>query len=605
MKLPRPFLKYSGRRVALDLDSRCLRVVQYQAKGDRPRILGLHRALLPEGLDLTSAEAVGGFMGQTLKELGLSGALATISVPRSQAVLKPLMLPAGTPEAELAGMVQFQIGKDLPFAVDEAVVDFIIEHPLDSPAGPGADATEGQEPDAKGLNLLVAAVRLPLVDRFRQIAQVAGIHLLRLDLRPYANMRCIEYCVAHGPQERMVLVNIMPGETEIDVLVGESLAFTRSAGVKLPLPEAAPEVREQAVNGVVLEILRSLQSFQAVHRGDINGVLVAGDTGFEQAVVEALGLRVQIPCELFDPAPALRLNSNLPASGFVAALGLALPAKASVASPFDFLNPKRPPVVRNVRRTQAIAAAIVGAVLLLGAVTAGWMHLNDKKKIVDDLREKITAETTINTAVKKLANRVKAIEAWEADNIQWLDHWAYLTSVLPSAKDAYINNFKTTPEGMMTFNVKAQRSDVFTELGKKLTDMRGYTLVPRRESENTADPFKLGYVCDTTMQVRVDPKVKVELAGLRPVPRDPDDVSAEMLPKLWSGGGARLAEAPPTVPTPTVPGPAPTASGAPTPTVPAPGNPATGPGGPPNRPQVAPAQPPRSGQPGRTNRRGQ
>jgi hypothetical protein len=38
--------------------------------------------------------------------------------------------------------------------------------------------------------------------------------LVRLGLRPYANLRCVDRCVSRGPNERLLLVNITAEETD-------------------------------------------------------------------------------------------------------------------------------------------------------------------------------------------------------------------------------------------------------------------------------------------------------------------------------------------------------------------------------------------------------
>jgi hypothetical protein len=58
-----------------------------------------------------------------------------MGVPRAQVILRTLGLPASDNLGELASMVHLQIGKDLPFRKDDAVIDFRVR-PLDQVAPP-------------------------------------------------------------------------------------------------------------------------------------------------------------------------------------------------------------------------------------------------------------------------------------------------------------------------------------------------------------------------------------------------------------------------------------------------------------------------------------
>jgi len=69
-------------------------------------------------------------------------------------------------------------------------------------------------------------------------------------------------------------------------------------------------------------------------------------------VVQALKERLNIPCSLLDPVTALDLPraAREHAAGAISALGLGFGFVDPRGLAFDFLNPKRPAVQRNLRR---------------------------------------------------------------------------------------------------------------------------------------------------------------------------------------------------------------------------------------------------------------
>ena len=287
---------FSRRRfVAVDFDSRHLWIAQAEHAGTRASVRKLAEVPIPDGIDTSDAVAFGEFLGATLKKMKLAGSWVLMCVPRGQAVLKPLVLPAGSAPDELPGMVRYQMQGELPFQLAEAVIDFT--------GASHRGTSRGAAAPADGVSVLVAAVRVPVVDHYRQIALAAGVKLEGLGLRPYANISCVNACVKRAEGEPVALVHITADETEIDVVVGPDLVFSRSA--VMPLVTDAPQWdsrHDRSVRDVIAEVVRSLQSFQAMEGGRaVDAILVAGGVGIEAQVARALSVGLGVPCEIVHP----------------------------------------------------------------------------------------------------------------------------------------------------------------------------------------------------------------------------------------------------------------------------------------------------------------
>ena len=531
---------------AVDFDSRQLRVVLAERAGGRTRVLKLASVAMPEGIDPEApGEMLAGLLARTLKDLGMGGLGVLMNLPRSQAVLKPLSLPPGTPDSELPGMVLFQVEKELPFHPEEAVVDFTVERQHYDASGETAEA-------AAGIDVLVAATRLPVVNRCRELASAAGLRLLRLGLRPYANLRCIDACTLRGAKESLLLVHVTAEETEIDVIVGSSLAFSRSVTVKVPSPRAAREERDACVASLATEVARSVQSYQAVQRGGrVDAALVAGGAGLEGPLAEDIARRLGVPCELFDPSGALRLGDVANASAFISALGLAIAHRDGSGLPFDFLCPKRPGPRRDVRKMAKVGAAAAAGVLLAAGIALGVMSLGAKAEQLAALNGQYAKAHAAGVKLRKAVDRVRRVEQWAGEGRDWLSHWAYLSALMPSCTDAYVLSVKTHADGAVSFTVRARESKIITDLGTRLTEA-GYKFEPGRLA-TVNDPYGCTYAAD----VRVEPtgQVKLDLASVRPVPRPPDDDSLNQWMKTPGASPAA-----PATPSPTAPARPPTAS---------------------------------------------
>lgn len=522
------------RFVAVDFDSSHLYLVQAEQAGGHNRILRMVAQPVPSELDMSDARAAGEFLRRTLDQMYLSSSSLLMSVPRGQAILKPLILPANTPVGEMAGMVQFQVEKELTLRPEEAVIDFTVETHYDAASG----AATG------GTNVLVAAVKLQVLEYYRQVAQAAGCKLYRLGLRPYANIRCYAACSGAAPDQSVALINVAADETEIDVLVGTSLAFSRSAVLKIPQAGAAPAAVDAAASQLTADIVRSLQSFQALQREDsYRRVVVAGGTGVETALCEKLSRKLSVPCEVFDATAALGLLQGSGSSAFMTALGLAIDNQPERGLPLDFVNPKRPVIPRDMRKVRMLAAVASSVALLLVIIVSGWYWLHTKQEAVDRLVAQSNRLASENRMVVDLARRVKAINRWSNSGREWLDHWAYISCLFPSAGEIYISNLDTNPDGSLSFGVQARTSEVIRELGDILSKA-GYEYKPGQNATG-ANPF--GYPYNTAVRLLIKTEMDVNLAKApAPASRPADDGSADPPhPPAHAARTVAAAETPP------------------------------------------------------------
>jgi len=544
------------RFAAVDFDRLQLRVVHAERVGGRTRILKLAAVAMPETADPEDPKAVGRLLATTLRDLRLGNVGVLMNIGRGEAVLKPVTLPPGTDPNDLANMVQFQVEKELPFRPEEAVIDFTVETHYD------AAAAQGEQAQAAGIDVLVGAAKLPVVAHYRQVAEAADVKLLRLGLRSYANVRCIDTCTQRGAGEKLLLVHLGADETEIDMLTGKSLSFSRSAAVKIASPED-PAAQAESVRALVMEVARSVQSLQAVEgETRIDAILVAGGTGAEGLAAREISRRLGVRCEQFDPSKSLGLGDVENPSAFISALGLAIGHSGADQLPFDFLNPKRPRVERNWAKITAAAVAAFLVLAVAGGVTAASIQIGREQDAVDKLTAEINKIKEQQRKRIPLKKRQASIRQWVAESRDWLSHWGYLSALFPSCGDAYIGPLRTSGDGSISFNVKARESKILTDVGKRLTEA-GYRYQPGRLT-TAKDPW--GYPYNTEVKVLIAEELAVDLRSVKPIPRPEDDDSINHL-MGWAKEMERVAAATggsATASTPSTPKPAPAPAPAPT-----------------------------------------
>jgi Tfp pilus assembly PilM family ATPase/Tfp pilus assembly protein PilN len=494
--------------VALDYDRREVRLVAFEYSHRQPVILSMHTAAIPPGTDTADVAAFGAFLRELAEKLKLTGAGAFLLISRAQAVLKSLTLPGGSSQDDLAGMVGFQVKTELPFGADEAVIDFTPAAHWDRPG-------LAENPD--GQTVLVAAVRLPLVTAMHQLCLEARLAPMRLGLRPYANLRSVYRCIQASPGEKVLLVNLTADGAEIDVLCDGSLEFSRVASLPAPEAQGAPAKSPECVNRAVAEVVRCLQSYNAMEQPGslIGGCLVSGATGLEKPLVEALARQLGVKVELLDVGNGFSVQGGPELSGFSAALGLCA-ADADEPLPFDFFSPKRQLPPKNTRRRNMLAAAVAGAVVLGAIILATQAAIGARQTKLTALQEENKSLKETNKQLRVLAQRVTEIRTWEGGGFNWLDHLDHLSNTLPPADQLYLTKLGGADDKLLNLDGQSR-----TPLVVSLLNHDGYQA---NLKSNTPVNDPLGYNWKFQGQMLLD-KAKPVLSTSQPAGRPSNEAA--------------------------------------------------------------------------------
>lgn len=566
-----------GPITALDIDGQTLRVAQTLQRGGRSelsRVAATPLELANEA-ERSDANAVGAAIAKALRQLQMKPASVVMGIARAQVVLRTLSLPALEDLRELASMVHLQVGRDLPFRMEEAVIDFKVRRRIAAPPPRvegvlnGGDSGNDASPSVPKVEVLVAAVKREVVDFYTQVAEAAGLKLVALGLLPYANARCVEACqIAEGGQA-FALVSLRPDEVSIDVIAEQSLLFSRGANVKPTAPADASSVPSaETANGgsrstsaaeastasstaspgfsaappidsfseaVTIEVIRTLHSYSGLEpENPASKIVVTGATGLEAGVVEVLGRRLGRPCALLEPAVALNLSADSRdlANGATAAIGLALGSGDTVGLPFDFLNPKRPAVQRDLRRIRILAgiAAAVACMVFLLAIRTYW--INKREQVYRSVAAELAEAEKNRPLYRRMIQQSGVIDEWAKVGPSWLEHYAYLSAVLPPSEEVYITSFTVSGPGIIRLSVQARSGETLAKLDKQLR-AAGYDVKPLAITPG-ADRY--GYEFRSNVELVVPEKLKIDLAKVKPPARPSDDGSLD--PAVRKGGGS-------------------------------------------------------------------
>ncbi len=563
-------LKLAAKKLlAIDWDSRDVRVVMFRPKADGIDLLKAVSIPIQAGVTASEPEAFGAFLRAALAQANMNVKHALLTIPRDRVVLNNLRLPP-TPPDELPSMVQLQIGKELPFPADQATIDFAL---LGAP-------TDGKA----GMDVLVAAVRNDYLEPYRTIAYEAGLSVDSIGLRPHGNV--VAVTSGEAAPGTMLLVEVGPSLTEIDFVRDGVPAYSRaaSAGVgpspgaangeriddsrifSFPIQDREPdETTTKAVGYVLREVVHTYEAYRATDPTvKINRIVVAGATGIETELAQALGGRFALRAELYSPEKALNLTAQRARElrGFSAVLGLAMSHAKRGLTHFDFQHPKKT-VTKSQRQLKKAPIAAAVALLFLGTGMASyWNIVIPKQKLAKSLVDNVNVKKKQFDVLTKFNEKVLAVQSWQDDEQYWPDVLLELTKVFPPETEAYVTHltFGTALKGRsnerlqtVAITMRTAEDTTVNRLAEKLKEKGFDDVRTGRTNENSQ---KGGYRYDAsitaTLPKRKAAPVDVEPEAVEDEAEPPaEDVKAATTAPAEPPASSQPTEVTPPAPTPT------------------------------------------------------
>lgn len=476
----RPASSRRGRHTnvtAIDFAGERLHVVQAGLRNGVPRVLRHTSAPLDRPADAhaeTGTES-GPALAAALARTGIRPSAVVMGVPRARVMLRILDLPPADHEDEIAAMVRLRLHRDLPFDLDEAIVDFLTLSQL-PPSAPSA-ASLGRPntgTTAAPVRVLAAVVRRETIEHYQSLAKAAGIKLAGLGLRSLAIAQAARCCHPEAGAGCVALVSVHRQEVQCDVLSEGALVFSRVGALSAnsePQTQPAHPTVESDIESVLTEVARSFHGYEGIedhHR--ITRCLVTGTTGAELALAEALARQWDFRADVLDPSGALSEAASttefLPHA--LPAIGLALGALEPDGLALDFLSPKRPRPARDNRLTRrlGVAAGILAVLLTAVAVRAHWIGSRERRRA--DLQEQIALGSKNLGAYRLVRNQARALSDWSAAGRNWLDHLTALSALLPPSPELYVTALSTSTRNTLNLAVKIRSGETVDRLTQKL-----------------------------------------------------------------------------------------------------------------------------------------
>lgn len=534
--------------LALEWNRKDLRMIVLRPKGAGVELVKAVSVPIPAEVRMDDAESLGAFIRAAMRSADLGAKRALLSIPRDQVVLNTLSLPP-TPAEELAAIVQFQVVKELPFPAEQATLDFAVCGAFDPKAAS---------------NVLVAAVRNDDLDFYRKVAAAAELSVENIGLRPFSNLLAV---LTNWPElvaRTVLVVEVGPQLTEIDIVKSGVLSFSRAASVAIgdvaapagvsltdsrisaaPLSDREPdELSQRAVSDLMVDIIRSFEAYRATDPTiSVDQIVVAGSSGLEAQLAHALAARFAAKADLFAPNEALGLPPQRARElrGFSATIGLALGQSDKGLGHFDFLNPKKP-ISRRAIRMKKVPVAVATALLFLGSGFVFHIkYVSPKEAQARLLAEQVSEKKKKERIVLDFKAQVDAVDSWVASQQIWPEVLVALSEVFPDEKEAYVTrvDFETRPvpksdRRASSVKIKFRTASLGTvnRITDKLQSAGFLNVVPGKE---TSSPSPDGYSNDTAIDAGIPTRTPLseEAASRKPIAApsaEPVDASATTQP---------------------------------------------------------------------------
>ena len=331
-----------------------------------------------------------------------------------------------------------------------------------------------------------------MAEYYRQVFDSAGLTLERIGLRPYANVRTLQ--AAEFTQGRVVLVDIGPSMTEINILRDGHLMYTRAATVAVPVTPTSgasdatlAAAQPWAMDSLLIEVNRTIAAYRATDLGaTIDPMILAGIGAEDERLVPAFEERFSIPTQIQTVPKSIRWKTDFAGSvaPFSAAVGLALSSMGERSQCFDFLHVKEPEAEHRERaKKRPVVAATVGMFALAGVVVA-YQPIRQKNIEIAGIQDSIKTLDTNRVNREEALKRIADLAEWQSRDVIWIDYFKKIAAVFPSNKDCYINKLEVnSTKGIIIMTLAA--TDEFqarkvVDAIKSITDARDQPLFDAR-----------------------------------------------------------------------------------------------------------------------------
>lgn len=476
--------------LAIDLEEHRVCGVVADVSDKAVRVLKSFAADVPAEM-IGSPALLGMWLGETLKQAGISQRQVLIGLPREDVVVRHLELPQ-VEDAELPTLVRFQAATKSTVPLDQLALDYL---PLPQRSG------------FAGRDVLLVTVPQERIGKIYGTALAAGLEVVAVGVSSVSTAEIVlevEAKVARGANEISLVVSRHGDRIEISLVGQGHLYFSHSTQVVGQTDQITAQVLAE-VSRAVIALGKRLPNVRVAQ------TWLVGSASENAELTRAA--RDRFGCEVaqIDPfriagvsvAPSVDADGL---SAFAGPIGQLLGHSRQTTAAVDFLNPRRPVVKKDY--TLHKRWAIVTAVGLIVAVGYGYRlwAVKSLEQEVAQAQEDLKDAKFKNEQMKPQVLAVGRVDAWVASHLNWLNETKQLTAMMEGTDRRYLRRLQfgqgttNTVRGTITASGSA----------KERTDIEGLNaeLLERSDAEIEAQPIKPGKDSEFPFDFQLDISLK-------------------------------------------------------------------------------------------------
>lgn len=333
-----------------------------------------------------------------LKEAKVRTRRTIFAVPGRSVFTRTRTLPP-VPEHKLTQIVRYEIQQQIPFALDQIALDYQVLH----------------HPEGGGYDVMMAAIKVDVVDKHVEILREAKCNIDAVDVCPLAAYNWLKHIGEFGNQgECVALIDLGATTTDIVIERGGQFRFTRplnlagnditaaiSAEFQLSFAEAEQRKRShgfaptgdpqrdgkvgEVIGGVlsrlVTEITRSFAYFRSLPGGgSVDRVIVTGGGACLRNIIPYLQRQFGVEVRIAQPTAGLAVAAaaqevNEHPEQTSVALGMALRGLQPVQIAINLIPPE---IIAAAKRREQLVYWML-SFITLGLIAASVIPANETK----------------------------------------------------------------------------------------------------------------------------------------------------------------------------------------------------------------------------------
>lgn len=396
---------------------------------DNSRICMLQAQQQKAGLRLVSVDEVPvespGSLVNEIKDLAekykIKKTRLITALPRHQVFIRKVTVPPGSYE-EIRSMLGFEAEKHLPFASENAAIDFYPVNELS---------------DSQQNEIFLIAAKKETVSKHIDILNSAGLYPEQVNVVSFTFASIIAQIQDKESQSSTVILKLDKQSWEIEIFLGSKLFLSR--GLMFPQGKSNTELSEM----VQREIKNSLSMLYSAHKGEKISAIHYISTDEDQELIKLLQDNLGISLvefNVYDKLKNFGIGRNV--AGYltnrcIVPVGLFMPLQYRInLIPLDIL---RSYLHRSRRKMQLITLGSMLAILIIAAgvfFSTKYRELTHKRDIMKNI-ERMKPRIL---KLAKLKQKISIVDDFKKNNLIALKVLKELSTNLP--RNVYIRQFQ-------------------------------------------------------------------------------------------------------------------------------------------------------------------